>query len=287
MPIRVAGPQRKDQRQRWNEKTTKHDWQGCSSWNANSRKLESKMQDSKPKWKTMQLVHHATAFSIWCNKRCVAVSVPSEGGGVQSTGNRPRFTKHDGLWQLTICVGERGIEWAAYTMKLLISNLPLMAIWMIVKMRSLNWISHIASSRQHFTLALDKQHQTTQVWISPPLRKVRALCAFVRKIEVESLPQHIRWGWGFGALVLHDLRTSRALIEDVKLKKFGSWHHEIGCSIPDPVDILISVMYIRSLSFLKTYSYPNSGLSSKLSNLRRTTHMSSATICSWYQNQGS
>ena len=40
-----------------------------------------------------------------------------------------------------------------------------------------------------------------------------------------------------GALFLHDLRTCRALIEDVKLKKSGSWHHEIGCSTPDPVDI--------------------------------------------------
>ncbi len=40
--------------------------------------------------------------------------------------------------------------------------------------------------------------QSTQVSISPPLRKVKALRALVRKIEVESLPQHIRLGWGRG-----------------------------------------------------------------------------------------
>ena len=100
-------------------------------------------------------------------------------------------------------------------MKLLISNLLLMAIWMIVKMRSLNWTSHVPSLRQ-------------KPKFEYPYRSGKS------RLSVHS---SARTRSSLGALFLHDLRTCRALIEDVKLKKSGSWHHEIGCSTPDPVDI--------------------------------------------------
>ena len=101
MPIRVAGPQREDQRQRWNEKTTKHDWRSCSSQNANSRKLESKMQDSEPtnlgkpcSWHTMR-----QCCGFGATSGVSQSPVPSEGGGVQSTGNGPKV--HEARWLVT------------------------------------------------------------------------------------------------------------------------------------------------------------------------------------------
>lgn len=169
-----------------------------------------------------------------------------------------RFTKHDGLWQLTMCLGEFGIAWAAYTMKLLISNLLLMAIWMIVKMRSLNWTSHVPSLRQ--TPKFEYPHRSGK-----------------SRLSVHS---SARARSSLGAFFLHDLKTCRALIEDVKFKKSGSWHHEIGCSTHDPDIYIHGISDIRQKlnhNHLKTYSYPNSGLAWKLSNLRRITHLSPAT----------